>query len=343
GFGVARVTKDLPNRSYIGAIFVDRNSKSDFIGGFGDNRTMGADARVGVGQYGLITGFFANSSTPGLDGNDNSWALSGDYDSEDWALGADYVQVGEDFNPEVGFLNRRGGYRNPAANIMRRFRLQNSRIGLLEIRPHASYRGYWDLDGFQQTGFLHIDNHLEWINGYEFHSAVNFTTEGLRLPYEISEGIFVPPGTYRNSEVHLYGQTNEGAWISFSLSATKGGFYSGDRVAFSPSMRVRLGEHFTAQLGWSQNNVDLPEGDFVTRVGQLRMSWSFTPQIALEALFQYNNVDDFFSTNLRFSWLRVSNTGLFVVFNDIHGYDRFTGVQPDRNVIVKYTYMFDVF
>ncbi len=342
-FGVARVTKDLPNRSYIGAIFVDRNSKTDFFGNLGDNRTMGADARWGIGEYGLIMGYFANTDTPGLDGNDNSWSLSGDYDSEYWTLGADYVQVGEDFNPEVGFLNRRGGYRNAAANILRRYRPKNSRIGLLEIRPHASYRSYWNLDGFQQTSFLHIDNHLEWLNGYEFHTAVNFTTEGLLLPYEISEGVFVPPGTYRNSEVHLYGQTNEGAWISFSLSATKGGFYSGDRVAFSPSMRMRVGEHFTAQVGWSQNDVDLPEGDFTTRVGRLRLSWSFTPQIALEALFQYNNVDDFFSTNLRFSWLRKANTGLFVVFNDINGYDRFSGEQPDRNVIVKYTHMFDLF
>jgi hypothetical protein len=226
---------------------------------------------------------------------------------------------------------------------MRRYRPDNSRIGLLEIRPHASYRGYWTLDGFQETGFLHIDNHLVWKNGYEFHSAINFTTEGLMKPYEISDGIFVPPGTYRNSEVHLYGQTNEGAWISFSASLTVGGFYNGDRVRFTPSMRMRLGEHFTTQLSWSQNNVDLPQGDFTTQVGRLRLSWSFTPQIALEALLQYNNVDDFFSTNLRFSWLRKANTGLYVVLNDINGYDRYTGEQPNRSVIVKYTHMFDLF
>jgi hypothetical protein len=54
-------------------------------------------------------------------------------------------------------------------------------------------------------------------------------------------------------------------------------------------------------------------------------------------------VDDFFSTNVRFSWLRKANTGLYVVFSDIHGSGRFTGAQPDRNVIVKYTHMFDLF
>lgn len=342
-FGVARVNKELPNRSSLGALFVSRDAIGLDSESWGDNRTAGADARWGIGEYGLISGYVASTSTPGLDGDDASWALSGDYDSPDWSLGADYVEVGENFNPEVGFLNRTGGYRNKAANVMRRYRLQNSRFGLLEIRPHASYRGYWSLDGFQQTGLLHIDNHLQWKNSAEFHTAVNFTTEGLLAPYEISEGIFVPAGTYRNSEVHLYGQSNQGAWISFSASLTVGGFYSGDRVAFSPSMHMRLGEHFITQLSWVQNDVSLPQGDFVTNVGRMRLSYSFTQKMALEALLQYNNVDDFFSTNLRFSWLRAANTGLYVVFNDIRGYDRFTGEQPNRSLIVKYTHMFDLF
>ena len=116
-----------------------------------------------------------------------------------------------------------------------------------------------------------------------------------------------------------------------------------ERVALTPSMVVRLGEKFVGELSWAQNDVDLPEGAFITKVGLFRMAYSFTPKVALEALFQYNNVDDLLSTNLRFSWLRKANTGLYVVFNDINGYDAYTGAQPDRSLIVKYTHMFDVF
>ena len=76
---------------------------------------------------------------------------------------------------------------------------------------------------------------------------------------------------------------------------------------------------------------------------RLRLSYSFTPRVALEALFQYNNVDDFFSTNLRFSWLRSANTGLYVVYNDIEGFDRYAGAEPNRSLVVKYTYLFDLF
>ena len=63
--------------------------------------------------------------------------------------------------------------------------------GFQELRPHISYTGYWDFDGFQETGCLHVDNHWEWKSGYEIHTGVNFTTEGLTEPFEIFEDIVV--------------------------------------------------------------------------------------------------------------------------------------------------------
>jgi len=341
-FGVARLNKELPNRSSVGAIFVNRKATGSLAPDGDYNRTYGVDGRWGIGEYGSITGFAARTSTPGLEGDDQSWSLAGNYDSKDWLLNLNYVEVGENFNPEVGFLDREG-YRYGMLRILRRYRPENSRIGLQEIRPHMSYSSYWNFDGFQENGFLHLDNHLEWKNSAELHTGINFTTEGLLEPYEISEGIFVPPGTYDNSELSLSVQSNEGAWISFHFSTVIGGFYSGDRVALMPYMRLRLGEQFNTELSWVQNDVELPEGDFVTRVGSLRLSYSFTPRISLEALFQYNNVDDFWSTNVRFSWLQAASTGLYIVYNDIRGFDSYTGAVPNRSLIVKYTHMFDLF
>ena len=341
-FGVARVNKELPNRSSLGAIFVNRETTGTLLPEELDNQTYGVDGRLGLGEYGLLTGYIAGTSTPGLKGDDHSWALTGSYDSSRWSYSADWVEVGENFNPEVGFINRSGGYRNLSGRVLRRYRPPGSPLGLLELRPHVSYSGYWDPDGFQESGVLHIDNHAEWKSGYELHTAINFTTKGLQEPFEIYEGVIIPVGTYRNSEVHLYGQTNPSAWLSFHMSLTAGGFYSGDRLAISPTVRMRLGEKFIGSLSYVQNDVDLPQGDFVTRVGRLRLSYAFTPKIALEALLQYNNVDDYFSSNLRFSWLRKANTGLYVVYNDIEGFDDYDGEEPNRSLTVKYTYMFDL-
>lgn len=340
-FAVARVNKELPNRSSLGAILVDKSVGGGALPGEDDNRTWGADARWGIGEYGLVTAFLAQTDTPGLEGDDRSWSLAGEFDSPDWSLGLTLVEVGEDFNPEVGFVNRSGGYRNVSTRALRRIRF-GADHPLLELRPHFSYTAYWDPQDFKESGFLHIDNHTEWKNGYEVHTGINFDTKGLQEPFEIFDGVVVPAGNYHNSEVQLVGMTDGSRWLSAELRVTAGGFYSGDRVAFGPSLRMRLGEKFTGELGWSQNDVDLPEGEFTTRIGRLRLGWSFSPRVALEALLQYNNRDDVLASNLRFSWLRKANTGLYLVFNDINGYDAYTGAQPDRSLVAKYTYMFDL-
>jgi hypothetical protein len=59
-------------------------------------------------------------------------------------------------------------------------------------------------------------------------------------------------------------------------------------------------------------------------------------------LFQYNDVSDVWTTNLRYSWLRSANTGLFIVYNEANGFGGFDGVQPNRSVLIKYSHLFDV-
>ena len=73
---------------------------------------------------------------------------------------------GENFNPEVGFLERPDGYRQTSIVLRRRIRTPALRkLGLREVEPHASYESYWGFDGFQETATLHIDNRLDFENG----------------------------------------------------------------------------------------------------------------------------------------------------------------------------------
>ena len=77
-------------------------------------------------------------------------------------------------------------------------------------------------------------------------------------------------------------------------------------------------------------------------VSRARISYSFTPQMLLQALVQYNDDSKVLATNLRFSMLRTANTGLFIVYNEFD--ERLPDAAPKgREVIIKYTYLFDVF
>ncbi len=341
-FTLARVNQELPNRSSIGAIFIDRNGDGSHLLAEPDdkNRTYGIDGRLGIGENTLLQAWAASTDTPGLDGNDRAFSVTADHNSAKWRVGVGYTEVGEDFNPEVGFLSR-SEYRRYSLFVLRRIR-PDDLWGLHEIRPHISYRGFWDFDGFQETGFLHSDIHWEWKNGYEFHSGYNLVLDGIKEPFDIVDGVTVEPGTYSDSEVQLFFTTDRSAPLSFSTFVVFGGKFGGDRVRLSPSINYRIGEKFTSSLSVDYNDFDLPGGKFSVTLSQLRLSYSFTPKILVQALMQYNDDSDTFGTNLRFSWLRSANTGFYLVYNEVD--ERGDGAPPrGRELIVKYSYIFDLF
>jgi len=341
-FAVVRVSRDLPNRSTIGGIFVNRQATGGLAADRDYNRTYAVDGTWGLGQNTVVSSFLAKTDTPGASTGDIAYNVRSTTNLPRVDLELGYQEVGDEFNPEVGFLSR-AGYRKPDARINTRFRPDHF-IGIQELRPHVTWRAFYGLDGFQETGYLHLDNFWIWRNSYEAHTGINLTTEGVREPFEIYPGIFVTPGTYDHTEALLVFITNQGAPLSLHLQTRFGGFFGGSRVSVSPTIRARAGDSLTTELAYERNDVDLPAGRFVTNLGRLRVSYSFSTHAYVQALVQYNDRADLWSMNLRFGWLQAANTGLFVVYTDTRGlYDLYPGPErTDRSFIVKYSRMFDL-
>jgi hypothetical protein len=342
-FTVARFNQELSNRSSIGAIYVGRDGDGSFLTPESDdyNRSYAVDGTWGIGDNVLVRAWAAKSDTPGLNGDDNAYSVSADYDTETWSTALSVADVGEDFNPEVGFLSRTN-YRKVSGRLLRRIRPDDT-WGLLELRPHISYTGYWKPDGFQESGFLHIDNHFEFRTGTELHTGVNFTKAGVIDAFEIIDGVTVQPGTYDHAEVQIVYFTNQSRPVSFNLRTTVGGRFGGDRLSLQPSIKYRIGEMFRSELVLVYNDFDLPvpNGDFTANLARLRLSYSFTPSVQLQALVQYNDNADTIGTNVRFSWLRNANSGLYLVYNNID--ERFDGAPPTGSeFILKYSHIFDL-
>ena len=177
---------------------------------------------------------------------------------------------------------------------------------------------------------------------------MNLTTEGVFEPFEIYPGIDVPLGTYNHTEGIFRFHTNRGAAYGFDLSSFVGGFFGGHRFQVRPQVNMRIGETFNAEVGIDRNDISLPWGNFVTNLGLLRVSYSFTTRVFLQTLVQYNDRRDLWSSNIRFGFLADANTGFFVVYNDIRYFDdvlgqRFTRpTRSGRSLTVKYSQVFDV-
>ena len=334
-YTTARVNHQLGQRSFIGAAYVSRDGINTEGEDF--NRTLALDGKWGIGNKAFIDGFFAHSITPGIEEGEQAFKLKSEYNWNNWELRAAYTQVGEGFNPEVGFLLRES-FRKPEGLILYHWRPKKDFMNILELRPHVSYRGYWGIDGFQQTGFLHVDNHWEWKGGFEVHTGINFTVEGVQKDFEISPGVTVPVGRYEHEEAQIVLLTNPSKPLSIRTRHILGGFFGGKRYANSGTLKWRVGDRFTSEWTFILNSIDLPYGQFNSNLYRSRISYSFTPRIYLQGLFQYNDAIDVFNANVRFGWLNQANTGLFIVYNQTSD----NGLIQHRSFVVKYSYLFDI-
>jgi len=345
-FLVARVSQELDNGSSVGALFVGRDGEGSATLPAADdqNQTYAIDGRWGIGSDIILEGWVARTSTPGPDytGDDYAYAVTANYNSSVWSSRLNFTEVTESFNPEVGFL-RRDDFTHREFFLLRRFR-GSAESPLLEARPHVRFSDFHDLDGFLESGFRHYDVHWEFKNGYQLETGYNYFKDGLLEPFEIIEGVFVPAGTYSGGEIEIEFNTDLSAPLSLHMENKVGKRFGGDRVTITPTVRYRAGESFIAELGGIYTSFDLPYpgGDFDVTLARLRLSYSFTPKMGIQAVVQYEDESETLSTNLRFSLLRTASSGLYLVYNEFD--ERLTGLgPPQREFIIKYNYLFDVF
>lgn len=336
-YSVVRVARELPNRSRIGGAFMRKAGELDDDW----NRTYAVDGQLGLGEAWTFSSFLARTETPGLEGRDHAFDVSGGYTGFRFRGTANYREVGEDFNPELGFLPR-DGYRYTQLFGMVYFR--PGQWGIREIRPHVSYFTYRDLEtGFDETSRVHMDAHFEWEDGMEFHPAVNWVREGLEQPFTIAEGVTVPAGTYEGFELGWVFFTDESAPLSFNGGINAGSFLTGDRINPFGTITVRRGSSFSASLRLDYNDVDLPQGEFDATLAGLRLAYFITPRIYVQSLTQYADQADSWSTNVRVGWLDTAGTGLFLVYNQANGFDRLSRDTPlNRSFTIKYTKLLNV-
>ncbi|HCM77335.1 MAG TPA: hydrolase [Cytophagales bacterium] len=334
-FNVARVNQQVGQRSTIGGTFVSREgggAENDY------NRVFAMDGKIGIGKKAQISGFFARSNSPDSIDDGNSFKLQSQYQWNGLDMNLAYTQVDEGFDPQAGFLFRKA-FRKPEFLILKTIRMNGKMGGMLEIRPHVSYRGFWDFEGFQETGFLHVDNHWVWKNGFEIHTGINFTEEGSLTDFKIPGlGVVLPAGSFTNQEAQIVVITNPSKKFYISTRHVMGGYFLGSRSAHSGTIGFRIGDRFNSDYTFNHNDIHLMERNFATDVFGARLSYSFTPRMTLQSFFQYNSAADIVSANIRFNLLEQANTGLFVVYNEIWD----GGSVLNRSFTIKYTHIINV-
>jgi hypothetical protein len=339
-FSVARIVHDLPNRSTVGALFVNRQATGDLAGTNNHNRTYGTDARIGVGQNAAVQGFLGHTETPGKSGKDYAYNIASEFNFKAWRGTAGWMNSGDNFNPEVGFV-RRVGFHRIDSGIFNTTRPKNL-WKFQELTPHMTFNRFWNSKGDLQTSYLHQHVQAELKDSTSFGIGFNTRSEGVEQAFKVS-GVGVPTGRYDWHEVEFMYNSNRSRPFSYGLRGLVGGYFGGNLHEYGPSVRYRRGEQFSVSVSLTRDDIDLPSGSVVTNLASTRVAYNFSPQLYVQSLIQYNTSAKLWATNLRFGFVQTANTGLFIVYDDTEGIGpSFIPSGAGQRLTIKYSRLFDV-
>lgn len=307
-------------------------------GDAGVNSLYGADVDVQATPRLKLRSFWAMTDDA-QEGADQTGGLAAAYRGPKWRWSLDALEVGDRFDPEMGFLSRRGIRRYASSlTYVPRPRLPGIRNLFFEGRSEI----YTDLHGELESVNAGADLFSFRTLKDDVVSVYSDSTfERLAEPFEIHPGVVIPPGEYRFLQTGIWGESNASRRVSGEAWIQRGEFFGGERLAHGATVRLVPSRHFRTETTWNHNDIDLPGGSFTTDVFRQRVAVAFTPDLSTAAFAQWSDAAELMSVNLRFGWSYKPGADLFVVFNqtwDAPEWGRRS--LRDRQAILKLTYLF---
>ncbi len=311
-FTVIRVKRDVLRRSTIGAIFTNR---SQSVVADGANQTYGVDAGFSLYQNVSLGGYYAKTATPGRSGDDESYQGRFDYGGDRYGARAEYLVVGDNFNPEVGLV-RRDDFKRTFGSL--RFSPRPRSIkAVRQFTWNASVEYIESGAGSLETRLQSAGFTTELENSDKVSIGANREFERLETPFAIARGVTIAPGGYAFTSASASYSLGQQRRLSGALSAEAGEFYDGHITTVGLSgARLSVTHQLSVEPSVSVNRVRLPAGDFTTKLARARTDFAFTALMSASALLQYSASDRTFSSNLRFRWEYQPGSELFVVYTD---------------------------
>ncbi|MGH9751514.1 MAG: DUF5916 domain-containing protein [Blastocatellia bacterium] len=324
---VGRVKRNFFKQSFIGGIYTEGDPLNPESG-----RTLGADVRLAtanfldskrnfaVDAYAVKTSRAnpanaANAEGHRLTGDDTSFGVVASYPNDRWWGYAEYRHVGRDFSPALGFVQRQAidKFSVRAEFNPRPKKFLNVRQMFNEFMFTAYRRN--DVGRIESWRLFTAPVNWEFNSGdrVEFNWVPTF--ERLFAPFEIADGVNLPPGDYRFTRYRAEIETApKRPWQAF-VTWWFGSYWSGRADEISAELLFKFAPHFQAGVTAEQTFARLPQGNFVARVWALRADYAFSPFFTVANFIQYDNESRNLGWQSRLRWILKPGNDLFLVFN----------------------------
>ena len=334
-FTVLSLARDVFSRSSIGVMYQNR---SESVVAEGSNQAWGVDGIFAFNDETSLQTYYAETRTSGLDGLDASYRGAFQYNADEWGLQFGHLVVGDDFNPEIGFV-RRKGFRQSTASARFSPRTESiSWIRQITVQPNLQYFENEEA-GFLESRRRGGDLRVELESSDQFTLTFSDSYENL-VGDEVISGATIGAGRYSFQDVQASYFMGPNRPVLGRLSGRRGSYYGGDITSLGISQGwITVTPQLSLEPSLSFNWIDLPQGHFGRHVALTRITYTMTPRAFVSGLVQYNAGSDTFSTNVRLRWEWAPGSELFLVYTE----DRDTDVLgrrtrlDSRGLVVKVT------
>ncbi len=340
---VARASANLLEESGIGMIVTEGNPGSTV-----DNSLVGVDfryrnSRLPGGKLLEVDAWAQESDSAGVTTDQSAYGMRVALpNNTSWNGGFGYERLGEGFNPGLGFLNRPGvravdfstGYlHRPTEGLLRAIGggYEAERVELLsgELQSQAV-----------EYELLVVENRVGDVLSLQYEAE----QEQLDEDFEIYDGIVIPLGHYSFGNTRLSIETADHRKVWGAADYQTGEFFDGERTEISAEINWRPSGRLRTGFGYEWNDIDLPQGSFITRLAVFRTDVAFSSKLSLGTRIQYDNVSELMGINLRLHWVpEAGREGFFVINHDLEDFDldnRFHSALSEATVKFSYTFRF---
>lgn len=329
-FAVARARREILGVD-VGGIVVNRQG----TGGDGAyNRSWGVDATARVLGSLILNSYVAGSDEPGdRPGAETASRLTAAWRDRLWDVSAMYKQVGESFDPGVGYV-RRTGMRQSYATVGAHPR---PAIPLVQtVNPYVEFDYITDPASNLETRTGTAGLGVTFDDGSTLASELVDRYERLDEPFAVSGGASVASGSYAFREGRISYGSSLGRALAAKVSLSGGGFFDGDRRSVGVGATWRASYRMTLELRADHNDIRLPAGDFTAALYGARIRYSHSTRLFGSAFVQYNEALDQMVTNLRANLIHAPLSDLFLVYTERRDLG---GEVQERLLAVKLTKM----
>ena len=325
-YGMAVLEKNILQNSKVSAFLINKQSlfndkSNEYAHDLNDfNRVFGFESKLQTNDTKFKSELYYHQS---LDNNyylgSNSYGANASYEERNFETNIYFWGVGENFNPEVGFVTRKD-YVFLSPSFEYKFLPENNSLN--SHGPGIDYEFYRNKENGLTDYDIDIDYNFRFRSSAYLVLKTNIIYTKLLEDFDPSrseDGVPLAAFSEYNYINHrFYLGTSERNVFSVRLNGRAGEFFNGNIKNIGGTLTYKFPPFLNLSVGSQFNSLTFPspysDADFFSLNSKIDIS--FSSDLFFSTYVQYNNQLDNINVNAKLQWRFLPLSDIFIVYTD---------------------------